>query len=250
MTDANAPAGYERVRVGAAEAVVVPALRDLVAEALAGATLYDFAKAIPGAVRLSGRQPAYAVPVPGGGRMVVRHNRHGGAMGGVTRDLFLLPTRAPLELSIAGRLAAAGVPTPDFLGYVVYRAAALLGRSDVMTREVAPGRDLALVLTEGTSAERRAALEATATLVAQLSRHGARHHDLNAKNVFVAGPSDGPTAYVLDVDRIVFGGPPEATLVRNAARLARSLRKWRQRFGAPVTDDEIGRLTRAAAERL
>ncbi len=246
------PAGYERLHVGRADAVAVPALLDTLRRVLAGGTLYDFAKQSPGHMRLTGRQPAYAVPLPAPetGRMVVRHNRHGGAMAGVTRDLFFLPTRAPAELAIAARLAHAGVPTPEVLGYVVYRAAALVGRSDVVTREVSPGRDLAAILAAGPGAERGPALDATAALVAVLSRAGARHHDLNAKNVLIAGDAARPTAYVLDVDRITFGGEPARALELNLARLARSLRKWRQRFGAAVADEEIAALAAAAGERI
>jgi len=243
------PPGYERLRVGAAHAVAAPVLLPVLRSALATGTLYDFAKFTPGHTRLSGRQPAYAVPLAGGGRMVVRHNRHGGAIARVTQDLFLLPTRAPHELEISTRLAAGGIPTPELLGYVVYRAAGLLGRSDVATREVSPGRDLAAILDGGAPADRQAALDATATLVAALSRVRARHHDLNAKNVLIAGDPAAPTAYVLDVDRITFGGEPAAVLERNLERLARSLRKWRQRFGAAVTDQEIAALGVAARER-
>ncbi len=252
MTGPAAPPGYDRLQVGRADAVAVPALLDMLRRALAGGALYEYAKYAPDHARLTGRQPAYAVPLPapGIGRMVVRHNRHGGAMGGVTRDLFLLPTRAPAELAIAQRLAAAGIPTPEVLGYVVYRAAALVGRSDVVTREIAPGRDLAAILAGGPAEQRGPALHATAALVAALSRAGARHHDLNAKNIFVAGDPARPTAHVLDVDRITFGGGPAAVLDQNLARLARSLRKWRQRFGAAVEDADIIALGAAARERL
>jgi Lipopolysaccharide kinase (Kdo/WaaP) family len=250
VTAPPTPAGYERIRVGSAEAVAVPALHALLERALTAGTLYDFAKVTPDHTRLVGRQAAYAVPLPGGGRMVVRHNRHGGAMARVTRDLFVFPTRAPQELAVAARLAAAGVPTPEFLGYVIYRAAALLGRSDVVTREVSPGRDLAAVLAGGAPAERAAAVDATAALVAALSRQGARHHDLNAKNVLVAGDPARPTAYVLDVDRITFGTAPDVTLDRNLARLSRSLRKWRQHYGACIADGEIAALAAAARDRL
>jgi Lipopolysaccharide kinase (Kdo/WaaP) family len=246
------PAGYERLHVGRADAVAVRALLETLRRVLADGTLYDFAKYAPTRARLAGRQPAFAVPLPApeSGRMVVRHNRHGGAMAGVTRDLFVLPTRAPAEFAIARRLADAGIPTPEVLAYVVYGAATLLGRSDVATREVAPGRDLAAILATADAADRTHALDAAAALVAALSRAGARHHDLNAKNVLIAGDSAGPTAYVLDVDRITFGGSPAATLDLNLARLARSLRKWRQRFGASISDEEIAALDTAARDRI
>ncbi|HVB30813.1 MAG TPA: lipopolysaccharide kinase InaA family protein [Gemmatimonadaceae bacterium] len=249
MTRDAPPPGYERARVGRAELVarheLVPALREI----LAGGTVYAYAAGRPDHTRMTGRQPAYAIALPGGERVVVRHNRHGGTFAGMTRDLFHLPTRAPLELAISARLAGAGVPTPLMLGYVVYPVAGVLARSDVMTREIAPGRDLAAALGPAEPASARAAaIAATATLVAVLSRAGARHHDLNVKNVLLAGDVAAPTAYLLDVDRVTFHADRGHCLETNLARLERSARKWRDRFGAPVTDDDLARL-RADAQR-
>ncbi len=245
MTPRALPAGYERLRAGRAEAVAVPEMIPLLQDVLAAGTLYDFARAQAGASALNGRQPAYAIAVPaGGGRMVVRHNRHGGLLAGLTGDRFLPPTRAPRELAIALRLAAAGVPTPPMLAYVIYRAGPF-ARSDVATRMVEPARDLSATLAAGDDASRRRALDLAATLVAGLSRAGARHHDLNAKNVLV-----GSKAFVLDVDRVAFGWAPTDALAHNLARLDRSLRKRRERFGEMVTDGEIAAMARAAAERM
>src|SRR2546423_593380 len=71
--------------------------------------------------------------------------------------------------------------------------------------------------------ERAAALSSTAELLAMLARAGARHHDLNAKNVLLTYEA----AYVLDVDRVTFSGNHDAVFEGNLARLNRSLRKWR-----------------------
>lgn len=240
-----APAGYERLAVGRAEAVAVPDLAPLLREVLAGGALYDFAAAQRDARALTGRLPAYAVPLAGAyGRVVVRHNRHGGLFAAFTGDRFVYPTRAPRELAISTRLAAAGVPTPEMLAYVVYRSGPF-ATSDVATRLVDPSRDLSAVLAAHDAAARSVALDMAATLVARLSRAGARHHDLNAKNVLV-----GDVAYVLDVDRVEFGWKREDALAHNLARIDRSLRKRRERFGEAVTDEEIRELARRAAERL
>ena len=81
-------------------------------------------------------------------------------------------------------------------------------------------------------------LAATARLLRQLGAAGARHPDLNAKNVLLAG--DGGTALVIDVDRVTFHAPHHPRVAAaNLARLARSLRVGRQRLGVTVTDDEI-----------
>src|SRR5439155_892053 len=73
---------------------------------LARGSLYDAASRDRAARPLEGRGIAYAIALPvSGTRAVVRHNRHGGLLAPVTRDLFLPPTRAPYELSTAMRLA-------------------------------------------------------------------------------------------------------------------------------------------------
>jgi Lipopolysaccharide kinase (Kdo/WaaP) family len=261
------PAGYERVRVAGAEAVAVPELVPMLHEVLAHGTLYDFARHRPEAQTLTGRQPAYAIQMPDGPtRMVVRHNRHGGLLAGLTGDRFLRPTRAPLEFRVSTRLQGAAVPTPRILAYVVYPSG-VVARSDVVTRMAAPAWDLAQALAGNDDRWRRRDLDLTATLIATLSRAGARHHDLNSKNVLIgipegiapagdAGriaatpPGDPLQAIVLDVDRVTFGWAPALALAHNMRRLDRSLRKRRRRHGEAVSDEEIAALARAAAERL
>jgi 3-deoxy-D-manno-octulosonic acid kinase len=179
------------------------------------------------------------VPLPGTTvRVVVRHNRHGGLFAGLTRDFFLAPTRAPRELTLAQVLRERGVPTPDVVAYAVYPPGGLVQRSDVCSQEITGSRDLAEVLVREHGDSRFTAIEMTAALVATLSRAGARHQDLNAKNVLL----DRERAYVLDVDRVAMGEPPTSALEKNLARLVRSLRKWRELRGAPITEPEIARL--------
>lgn len=227
-------------------------------EMLAHATLHGYAAAQAGARGLAGRDVAYAVKLPRSGTpVVVRHNRHGGLLARLTGDLFIRPTRAPYELAVALRLANARIPTPEVLGFAVYVVGPLLRRSDIVTREVEDARDLADVLTTGDDAERTAALEATARLVAALSAAGAWHHDLNAKNVLLERRGDGVRALVLDVDRVTFHpptGPGAPVVERNLARLLRSARKRRERYGARVSEAELAALVaatrRATAESL
>lgn len=189
---------------------------------------------------------AYAISLPRSGiPVVVRHNRHGGLLAGLTGDRFLPPTRAPHELDVARRLAEAGVPTPDVVAIAVYAAGAFR-RSDTVTREVAPARDLAAALVAGDHDERATALAATARLVAALSAAGARHHDLNVKNVLLEERAEGMRALVLDVDRVTFETPAAVAVERNLARLLRSARKWRDRYGARVSDGELAALSAAA----
>jgi hypothetical protein len=91
--------------------------------------------------------------------------------------------------------------------------------------------------------ERAAAWHATRALVRALNAAGARHHDLNVKNVLLASGPAGLEAWVLDVDRVVFGQRNAASVrVGNAARLLRSARKWRDERGAVLDERELAAL--------
>jgi 3-deoxy-D-manno-octulosonic acid kinase len=243
------PAGYERAEVRGVEVVARAGLMEAIRTALKAGTLYEYAAQHEEARSLAGRGIAYSVPLPTGDRVVVRHNRHGGLLAPLTGDRFLTPTRAPHELTAALRLAKAGVPTPELVAYAVYRAGPLLRRSDVATREIRDSRDLAAVLTGDDPAERRAGLDAAAALIGALSAAGARHHDLNIKNVLLArtggnSRSSGAfRAYVLDVDRMEFGRPGDSRITENNLdRFARSVRKWRDLYGARVDEGDLARV--------
>jgi hypothetical protein len=246
------PSGYERLLLGHAVAVArsdvaVSVRRSLVNADGTRSTLHEYAARHPSARALQGRGTSYAVPLPQSTvRVVVRHNRHGGLFGRLTGDLFVSPTRAPYELEVSLALAKAGVPTPEIMAYALYPPGGVLQRSDVCSREIPGSRDLAEILTHDGGTERAAALAATAELVAALARAGARHHDLNAKNVLLTYE----TAYVLDVDRLTLGGRPEAALDGMLARLGRSFRKWRDRFGAKVSERDITELEASSRRAL
>jgi hypothetical protein len=150
---------------------------------------------------------------------------------------------------MAMRLAKAGVLTPELVAYAVYPAGPLLRRSDVATREIRDSRDLAALLTGTDDGERRAGLDATAALIGALSAAGARHHDLNVKNVLLARTAKGGRAasafraYVLDVDRVEFGRPGDSRITENNLdRFARSARKWRELYGARVDEGDLARV--------
>lgn len=246
------PAGYERLLLSHAVAVARSDIASGIRAALGNiegtrATLHEYAARHPAARLLHGRGAAYALPLPGVDmRVVIRHNRHGGLLARVTGDRFLAPTRAPYELEVSRRLVQLGVATPEVVAYALYPPGGVLQRSDVCSREVPGGRDLAQVLTGEGANERAAALGVTAALVASLARAGARHHDLNAKNILVTADR----AYVLDVDRVALDRRPEAAFQGNMARLARSLRKWRDQFGARVADRDISDLEASARRQL
>lgn len=241
------PVGFVGFTVARARVVCAAELEHAVRTALRETgSLYEFAKAQAGARELAGRGVAYAVTLPGDAeRVVIRHNRHGGLLAPLTGDLFRPPTRAPIELRIAERLIASGVPTPRVLGYAMYPAAPGLWRADVMTREISDAADLSRTLMLP-GEDRKAALAATADLVAALSAISARHHDLNVKNVLLRPSDGGIDAFALDVDRVTFGGDATTVLEANLARLVRSARKWRELRGAQISETELAELAARA----
>jgi hypothetical protein len=235
------PPGFERLLLAHAVAVARSDVAVGIRASLLGAdgtssTLLEYAARNPGARQLQGRGAAYAVTLPQSAlRVVVRHNRRGGLFAPILGDRFLPPTRAPHELAVSLALRQLGINTPDVVAYALYPPGGLLQRSDVCSAEIPSSRDLAQILTGEGANERGAALSATAGLVAALSGVGARHYDLNAKNVLLTREM----AFVLDVDRVSLGGPPVAALTGNLNRLTRSLRKWRDHFHARISEHDI-----------
>jgi 3-deoxy-D-manno-octulosonic acid kinase len=252
MRDDGPPAGYVQFTAATARVVCAEHLADSLRTALADTTLYDYAARQPAARPLAGRGTAYAVTLPGTTeRVVIRHNRHGGFLAPLTGDLFRSPTRAPLELRVSERLRALDIPTPRVVAYVTYSAFAGFERADVASREVAESEDLSAALMSNDSSLRVGALHATAMLVAALAQAGARHHDLNVKNILVHKPRTGdPSALVLDVDRVEFSRPGLDVLEANLARLIRSARKWQSVHGARVTELELLELVSNARARF
>lgn len=240
------PDGYRRLRVGVAEVVAREDAAEAVRQAMGDDTLYRWAARHPERRELHGRRPVYAAPLPRlGTRVVVRHAWHGGLLGPVTRDLFLAP-RAAHELRVALALARAGVPTPPVVAYALHPAGALR-RADVATLEIAGARDGAEALRDTDPARRHAVLAATARLLGRLAAAGARHPDLNLKNLlFTFDAADAPRAWVLDVDRVRLRRDDRGALAANLARLTRSLRKWRARAALPLEESELAFLAREA----
>ena len=244
MRDPEPPPGFVRFTVERSTVTCAIHVADPLRRALRDGSLYSYAERHRLARALAGRGVVYAVPLPDETeRVVVRHNHHGGLLAAVRGDVFLPPTRAPRELQISERLRQHGVPTPRMLGYVIYPALAGLRRVDVMTREVPSAVDLSVSLQSTDPDERVRALTVTARLITALSSLGARHHDLNAKNVLVRHSDDvAREALVLDVDRVTFAegvDGVEGAREQNLARLLRSARKWQLHHGARVTDGEL-----------
>jgi len=205
-------------------------------EALGAGTLHAWAASRPERRELRGRGAAYAVTLSDGRTdVVVRHSRHGGLLAPLTGDRFLAPTRAPRELATSLALREASVRTPEVVATVVYRAGPLLRRADVATRLVPDARDLGDTIG---AVPDDAWMAPTASLLRALAAAGARHPDLNLKNVLLSRDE----AWVLDVDVVVLGTPPNEAARANWARLERSLLKWRRTRGLPVSAASMAEL--------
>src|SRR2546423_7182855 len=150
------PPGYVRIAAGRCFTVARAEHERDARALLAEGTLYEAGARDLAARPLAGRGLAYAIALPvSGARVVVRHNRHGGLLAPLTRDLFLPPTRAPRELAVSLRLAKAGVKTPDVLMYCIETVFGVLRRADLVTREVPSGRDLSTYMMSDVAAAAR-----------------------------------------------------------------------------------------------
>lgn len=243
------PNGYVALSARAARAVGLETLRAPLEQALGAGSFYAFAARDPQARTLAGRGIAYAVTLPdGAARVVVRRSRHGGLLAALTGDRFTAPTRAPRELATAIRLTAAGVPTPEIVAFATYPAGPFR-RADVVTREIAGAADLPSVLAEPVSDDQRlTVLAAVARLIARLTIAGARHPDLNIKNILIQRSATGHVlAFVIDVDRVWFDQPGTSRVTeRNIARLSRSARKWRRAGALDLAETDMGWLSATA----
>ena len=241
--------GYVQLDLKGSRVVALDWAVPAVVRALDVGTLHEWAARQPSREEMRGRGVVYSVELPGdpATAVVVRRNCHGGLFGSLTGEYFLAPTRAPLELAASLRLAAAGVPTPEVIAYAIYPAAGILARSDVMTRRLPEGDDLPAFWKIAGKTERDSALAAAARLLKALAAAGAWHADLNLKNIYIAGSGADMKACLLDVDRVTFPGG-SGIAARNLARLTRSARKWRSRWGLDFDEDCLTRLAVLAGE--
>lgn len=250
MTAVGTPPGFVAFDVRGAQVVCMPHVAAGLRTALDAGTLSRYAAAHPRHHALRGRGVVYAVPLPDDSEhVVIRHNRHGGLFAALTRDIFRAPTRAPRELLFSERLHEYGVPTPRVLGYALYDVVPGFKRVDVVTRFVPDSFDLAAAFMSEDADLRARAIVATTDLLITMAGVGARHIDLNVKNVLLhEGDAGALSAMVLDIDRVVFD-EPEIVFDLNLERLLRSARKWQTLHGARLTAAELDELAGAVRER-
>lgn len=205
---------------------------------LAGASLEESFRAVPGAQCYRGRGAVWSAPAGEDQRAVLRHYRHGGVLAPLTRDLFLGRTPRPVsELAVSETLREKGVRTPQVLALFWKNAGPLMYRADLVTCEVSGGQDLAAWLaTRRPASSRRTVLREVGEVLAGLHVVGLHHPDLNLKNLLVRETPAGPEVWVLDLDRARVGEPlSEPHALAQLKRLERSFRKLSR--GAPLATE-------------
>jgi hypothetical protein len=206
-------------------------------------SLTQWAAQHPQRQQRDGRAPTWVVPLNHDVTMVVRHAWHGGALASLTRDLWRAPGRAPHEAMVSDRLRAGGVRTPELLAWTTDAAGPGMVRIDVCTTFVPDAHDLPSWFATAREEQLPVAIAAVASLVEQLAVLGARHADLNLKNILLTSQQ---IAHVLDVDRVTFSrAPVDRIRVANWDRLLRSATKWARTAGARIPLDAL----RNAAQR-
>lgn len=247
-----APAGYERFTVGRATVVArVAAVAGLQAALQQAPSLHEWAAQVPDATPFQGRATAWGVRLPRASiDVVVRHARRGGLLKRLRGDRYVWPGRAPWELEASLRLQEAGVRTADVIAYALYEAGPGFCRCDVVTKRLPAGADFPQTWAEAQEPEREDLLIAVGSLLRDLRAAGARHADLNAKNLHMAREGGRWHAWVLDIDRVGFVAPNDPEVgQRNFDRLGRSIRKWRDRGLIAMTDGTLDRLSALAEGR-
>ncbi|MEO8881316.1 MAG: lipopolysaccharide kinase InaA family protein [Gemmatimonadaceae bacterium] len=247
------PPGYVALSRPRVEGATLASLEAPLREALADGTFYEYAEHHAEARPFTGRGLVYAVPLASGDSVVVRRSRHGGLLGPLRDDKFLGATRAPHELELSLKLRHLRVSTPEIVAYATYPAGPMFRRADVVTREVPKSRDLAAALGMLSRTDsKRALIAATGKLLASLSIAGARHPDLNLKNILIADNDfGGVEAYALDVDRVWFDKPAaQVVLDANLRRLSRSAFKWRRNQGLPIEEADLLAIESSARELI
>ncbi len=237
--DHRPPTGYESFRIRGARVVAHRDHAAAIRSAMAEYTLHQWASNQPSATPMRGRAIAYGTTLADSSAVVVRHSMHGGLFAPVTRDLFVLPTRAPRELATAIRLISAGVRTPRVIAYAIYPSIPPLARADVATERLYGASFPEAWELAASDAERDTIIDAIVDLLRSLRAAKAQHPDLNARNVLII-KQPHVAAAVLDVDRVEFPAlGVEAIAEANAERLIRSLTGERLGLGRELDTEQL-----------
>ena len=176
-----------------------------------------------------GRARPLRLPVKGlPGSVLVRPYAHGGLLGGLLGTRFAGPGRALRELAVAVTATGRGLPVPEMLGFTASRAGPLW-TMEAWVRWIEAAPPLHRVLEAAPDERiREQAMAGAGRAVRACHDAGLVHHDLNSRNILVAGGPAGFRALVVDLDGARMGPPPGTTSrARQLRRLFRSLVKER-----------------------
>ncbi|MEI6127654.1 MAG: lipopolysaccharide kinase InaA family protein [Pseudomonadota bacterium] len=243
----NIPSGYVLIDQGAACMLVRESYRDcLLAQGIADPD--SLIASLPSQdSHRSGRGVVPSIPVAGkpGERMVLRKYLRGGFLRFANKDLFIGRHRPFRELSLTVEAALHGIPTIEILAAVSIKAAGLLYRGYLISKELSSCVDLPLYLASLARDSRatffqkkRAAIRQAAEIVCRMHDRGFCHGDLNLKNILIN--SDRPQQmYVIDWDKSLYGKSLGVKERRdNVLRFCRSMAKL-ARLGIPLNQRDI-----------
>jgi len=246
VRSARPPDGYVAVAIGECRALACAGTAEWLTEVLErGASLHDWAAAVPERSTFAGRGQVFAVPAPvvlrgaaaASDRWAIRHHIRGGAVAMHLGDRYLRVGRPRPFRELAASVWARNheVRTPRVVAAAMYVDGAFY-RADIATEVVHGAVTLADRLHE-TDGERGwlVAMAAAGDLIRGLADIGLYHVDLNAHNILL-GPDPDESPWIIDLDRArVLGRPSPRSGDRMLDRLTRSIAKC----GTP-TGDALG----------
>lgn len=186
-----------------------------------------------------GRAPHPVVPLPDGGRALVRRYLRGGMVRHLVRATYFSGHRALYELRATERARAANVRAPEVLAATERRQRVGGYAAWLATRLIENVASADEWLRAARVARRAAMLREAGRQIARLHEGGITHPDLNLRNLLVrddAGDEGAPPlVWIIDFDgaRLYGNAVPAVARARNLRRLARSARKLGIPLAAP-----------------
>jgi 3-deoxy-D-manno-octulosonic acid kinase len=187
---------------------------------------------------LQGRTPHPSVSLEDGKRIVFRHYTHGGLLGAIWGDRYLLGSRSFQELALTEEVRSCAIPTVQPVGAIHRSTLSPFYQAYFLSLEIPQAKHLIQYFHETGSPsppeyllQKRKLIRMAGLLLRKFHQSGFFHGDLQLKNILVAEDE----VFLIDFDRAY--RKPSLTLrerKRNLCRLNRSVEKWK-RLGLPVT---------------
>ncbi|MDI6763506.1 MAG: lipopolysaccharide kinase InaA family protein [Thermodesulfobacteriota bacterium] len=197
-----------------------------------------------------GRTLHPSIPLEDGKRMVLRQYSHGGLLGALTGNLYLIGSRSFRELALTEEIRSSGIPTIQPIGGIHQIVFGPFYRTYLLSLEIPHAKNLIQYFQQKGShpslenlLHKRKTIRSAGGLLGQFHRAGFYHNDLQLKNLLVVEDQ----VLIIDFDRSY----RKATLslrerIKNLLRLNRSVEKWK-RFGLSITRTDRWRFLMAYA---